>query len=123
MAESPGGRARLRAATAALAVYWVALLAGTHWPRQFLPRENLLFSKDKLLHFSAYTGLAFLMLNAVRLKRRAPSSSTAAAFGQGARKTRHFHVVADGAYGGQSVLNHLPAKRSPTGGTVGSCWA
>jgi hypothetical protein len=25
-----------------------------------------------------------------------------------ARKTRHFHVVADSAYGGQSVLNHLP---------------
>jgi hypothetical protein len=25
-----------------------------------------------------------------------------------ARKSRHFHVIADSAYGGQSVLNHLP---------------
>jgi hypothetical protein len=28
----------------------------------------------------------------------------------GARKSRHFHVIADSAYGGQSVLNHLPTN-------------
>ena len=27
-----------------------------------------------------------------------------------ARKTRRFHLIADSAYGGQSVLNHLPVN-------------
>ena len=86
-APVPGPRdrqVRLRASTLAVAMYWFALLAGTHWPRQFLPRENLLFSKDKLLHFSAYAGLTFLLLNAVRLRRRVRPASAAAAFGQAA---------------------------------------
>ena len=39
--------------------YWLALVVGTHWP---LPPEMMgLGESDKLLHFSAYSGLALLV--------------------------------------------------------------
>jgi VanZ family protein len=42
-----------------LAVYWLLLVLGTHLPR--LPRADLLSSDiDKVCHFLAYSGLAFL---------------------------------------------------------------
>jgi VanZ family protein len=80
MAEPLDRRIRHRGSAILVAVYWVALLAGTHWPRQLLPREKLLFSRDKLLHFSAYAGLTFLLLNAVRLRRLWPPAGAQAAF-------------------------------------------
>jgi VanZ family protein len=47
-------------ALALLVVYWLALFAGTHVPRvphELLPRNV----SDKLLHLTAYAGLAFLI--------------------------------------------------------------
>ena len=47
-------------ALALLVVYWLALVAGTHVPRA----PNVLLPKnvsDKLLHLTAYGGLAFLI--------------------------------------------------------------
>ncbi len=51
---------RLRTPALTLLVcYWVALVAGTHWPRA---HEVLHIStSDKALHFSAYLGLALLV--------------------------------------------------------------
>jgi VanZ family protein len=47
-------------ALALLVVYWLALFVGTHVPRgphELLPKNV----SDKLLHFTAYGGLAFLL--------------------------------------------------------------
>jgi VanZ family protein len=42
-----------------LAAYWLAMLAGTHTPPRFhAVREEL---SDKLVHFAAYAGLAWLL--------------------------------------------------------------
>jgi hypothetical protein len=46
-------------------VYWVALAVGTHWPRITLPFDGA-GGIDKVLHFSAFAGLAFLLALAVR---------------------------------------------------------
>ena len=41
-----------------VAVYWISMFAGTHWPKgPHLPISG----GDKLMHFSAYLGLAFLL--------------------------------------------------------------
>ena len=62
MSESfPQGPFARRAATVVLAVYWLTLVTATHWPLRFLPRDKPLLASDKLLHFSAYAGLAFLL--------------------------------------------------------------
>jgi VanZ family protein len=50
-----------------LAVYWLAMFLGTHWPRFHL--ENFPSNTDKFLHFSAYAGLGFL-LAAYRSQKR-----------------------------------------------------
>jgi VanZ family protein len=42
-----------------LACYWLAMFAGTHWPRFEL--ANYPENTDKVLHFSAYAGLGFLL--------------------------------------------------------------
>ena len=49
-----------KAAAFALAIYWMALVAGTHVPRppQLLIPRGL---SDKWIHLLAYTGLAFLL--------------------------------------------------------------
>jgi VanZ like family len=44
---------------AVLICYWLAMFAGTHWPHLSLGRFPTNF--DKVLHFSANCGLAFLM--------------------------------------------------------------
>ena len=54
-----------------LGVYWLAIFVGTHLPQgvQGIGRVN-----DKLLHFGAYAGLAFLLaaaLTTLRLRRGA----------------------------------------------------
>ncbi len=48
----------LRLATCVLAIYWIALFTGTHIP--VLPKMARSMS-DKLMHFSAFFGLAFLL--------------------------------------------------------------
>ena len=57
-------------ATAILVVYWSVLLLATHWPRQIIPEPGRLLASDKLLHFSAYTGLGFLFLLVAFLRHR-----------------------------------------------------
>jgi VanZ family protein len=41
----------------------------THWPFKVPPQQQPLFSKDKLLHFSAYAGLAFLFVTVAQIRR------------------------------------------------------
>jgi VanZ family protein len=43
----------------ALGAYWLALFSGTHYPK---PPEVVLGANDKVLHFSGYLGLAFLLV-------------------------------------------------------------
>ena len=52
----------------ALAVYWLALLTGTHWPHlpSFGPENT-----DKVLHITAYAGLATLLTLYVLAGRKA----------------------------------------------------
>lgn len=64
-----------RAATAVLVVYWVTLVTATHWPLGFPPQAKPLLSKDKLLHFSAYAGLGFLLYLNVRLRADARAAA------------------------------------------------
>lgn len=67
-----------------LALYWVALAAGSHWPRLalFPPAEQeRLFQPDKGLHFLAFAGLTWLMIRARVAGRQASGASTVAAAG------------------------------------------
>lgn len=54
-----------RLAPLLLAVYWVLLFTGTHLPGSTLRQMRF---NDKLLHFSAYAGLAFLLAWAIPKK-------------------------------------------------------
>ncbi|MCH5377122.1 MAG: VanZ family protein [Planctomycetes bacterium] len=56
-----------RLVTTTLVVYWILLLLGTHLPA---PAVGDLRVSDKLLHFSAYAGLAFLLACTVSAYRR-----------------------------------------------------
>lgn len=47
----------LRLGVIALAVYWIALFAGTHWPSGVQIATEV---SDKLKHFTAFFGLALL---------------------------------------------------------------
>lgn len=58
-----------RMAALALIGYWLILLTATHWPLEFIPEAKRFLSRDKLLHGSAYTVLAFLMTLAAGLRR------------------------------------------------------
>jgi VanZ family protein len=42
----------------ALAVYWIAMFTGTHWPRVSMPGFSY---SDKVLHYSAFFGLSILL--------------------------------------------------------------
>ncbi len=54
-------------ATVVLTCYWLAMFTGTHWPNFNLERYPR--NTDKLLHFSAYAGLSFLIALRLALKR------------------------------------------------------
>lgn len=58
----------IRLATAVLAIYWLAIFAGTHTPTMpsMMPRIS-----DKILHFSAFFGLATLLCYVVPVRRSA----------------------------------------------------
>jgi VanZ family protein len=63
---------RIRTLTkATLTCYWLAMFTGTHWPNFSLERYP--HNTDKILHFSAYAGLSFLI--ALRLAFRRASAS------------------------------------------------
>jgi len=64
---SRSARAR-RALYFVLALYWTALLIGTH--KSSLP--SLPTNFDKVLHFSAYAGLAFLLSISIFWSRKVP---------------------------------------------------
>ncbi len=51
-------RNSVRIATICLTLYWLAIFIGTHLPSETVPDLNL---SDKMLHFGAYAGLAFLL--------------------------------------------------------------
>ena len=54
------GPRRMRAVSGVvLAVYWLVIFFGTHWPR--LSLERFPRNSDKVLHFGAYAGLSFLL--------------------------------------------------------------
>ena len=62
-----------------LACYWLALAAGSHWPRLQLfppPDHEPLFQPDKGLHFVAFAVLAFLMVKAGIAGRGRPAAGT-----------------------------------------------
>jgi VanZ family protein len=48
----------LRFASFCLVTYWIAIFIGTHLPSSSLPRMG---GSDKILHFGAFGGLAFLV--------------------------------------------------------------
>ncbi len=64
------GRKRVRIATTVLAIYWLTLVIATHWPLKIPPPGQPIFGKDKVLHFSAYAGLAFLFGLVAALRKR-----------------------------------------------------
>ena len=66
----PAGPFKRRAATAVLIVYWLTLLTATHWPYKVPPSPQPMLSSDKLLHFSAYAGLGFLLTIVAWLRNR-----------------------------------------------------
>ena len=49
-----------------LAVYWMAIFVGTHLPNELPSLEQI---DDKILHFGAYAGLAFLLVAAFKARR------------------------------------------------------
>ncbi len=55
-----------KASKAALAVYWLAMFAGTHYPKPEQISPNV---SDKLLHFGAYAGLTLLLVFVVVVRR------------------------------------------------------
>lgn len=57
----------------ALAVYWLALFATTHYPRVYVPDE--VPSSDKIIHFTAFAGLAALFWLALAARRPLTNAS------------------------------------------------
>jgi VanZ family protein len=49
-----------------VAVYWLGMFGGTHWPT---PPHGHFGNADKLMHFSAYFGLAVLVSIALGMRR------------------------------------------------------
>jgi len=71
-------RHRPRIASMMLAIYWLTLVTATHWPLKIPPPGQPILGKDKVLHFSAYAGLAFLFgLVATLRRRQAPTAALA----------------------------------------------
>jgi len=67
-----------------LAVYWLALAVGSHWPKLAFfppPQSEPLFQPDKGLHFVAFAGLTWLMIRAKLAGRLAGPAKTALVVG------------------------------------------
>ena len=58
---------RVRIAATVLILYWIALFIATHVP---IDAIELAHNSDKVIHFAAYAGLAFLLALAMRPQRR-----------------------------------------------------
>lgn len=59
-----------RALWLGVVIYWVAMFVGSHTPPPLDPRTVAPY--DKLIHFSAFAGLSFLLLAAISSSRKAP---------------------------------------------------
>ena len=64
MFQSTNSQSTNRLFAIIVALYWLALVISTHLPGQHVPSQ--LDPVDKFLHFTAYAGLAFLILMATR---------------------------------------------------------
>lgn len=67
-----------------LALYWISLAVGSHWPRLSLfppPESEPAFQADKVLHVLAYAGLTWLMIRARIAGRASRPVTTALAVG------------------------------------------
>ncbi|MDP6447877.1 MAG: VanZ family protein [Pirellulaceae bacterium] len=69
-ADSTNSPRRRTLVVAALVVYWAALFVGTHTPSSRIPVAPSV--NDKVLHFAAYAGLAFLLSWAMGPQRFRP---------------------------------------------------
>lgn len=77
-------------------LYWLAMFAGTHWPRA--PQVGLGIT-DKALHFAAFCGLAFLLSAARSISRTMTLGTYACIFG----------VLA--VYGALDEISQIPVGR------------
>ncbi len=68
----PTDSIRRRLARWCLAVYWVLLVLGTHWPKELLPGAGRMAPSDKTLHFFAYAILAGLLAFVLTERRDPP---------------------------------------------------
>ncbi len=59
----------IRVATILLVIYWIAVFTATHLPKVGLPSYP---NADKIAHFVAFSGLAFLMAWAIPTRRDRP---------------------------------------------------
>ncbi len=59
-----------RLLTVVLAVYWLGMIFGTHYPR--IPQLAESDGVDKWMHFGAYAGLAMLLATVLAVRRPAP---------------------------------------------------
>lgn len=57
----------------ALAAYWLVLFASTHYPRVYVPDQ--IPKSDKLIHFTAFAGLAILFWFALAVRRPLTNAS------------------------------------------------
>lgn len=55
-----------------LVVYWLALAAGTHWPRLVVPAPPGVSFFDKIIHITAWAGLTLLISHALAGRTRRP---------------------------------------------------
>jgi VanZ family protein len=106
---------------AAVALYWVLIFAGTHYPK---PPELLLHTSDKVLHFSAYLGLAMLL---VAWWQMVPPMTR-----KGPRRIIFTVILILAAYGAFDEVTQIPAGRDcdaldwladVSGGTLGALLA
>ncbi len=86
-----------RLVTLVLAAYWFLLFVGTHIPRSQMPSVSY---SDKLLHFGAFAGLAFLLAWAFS-KRESPT------LGQ-----RLGALIVAVVYGAADEISQIPVGRS-----------
>jgi VanZ family protein len=59
-------KSMMRLASLILLMYWSAIFIGTHLPGQSVPKVSL---NDKVLHFGAFLGLAFLLAWAIPTRK------------------------------------------------------
>lgn len=72
----------------ALAVYWIGLTAGTHYPS--VPMPDVVDHTDKIIHCSAFAGLALLACITLRVRRVVLAAILLAAYAAVDESTQQF---------------------------------